>query len=429
MLASLSLLSEIIAQCRAGTVGPAARPRLASVVSCAAVSSSPPPPSPPQPPPPSFAPPAVHLKFVDIGANLLDGMFQGDYRGKLVHPPDIDAVLSRAADAGVERAIVTAGSLDESRQALEFVRTRRAAGSRVALYSTVGVHPTRSLEFLPAAERAEVERAMRAVGDGGEPGAEDLLAELEAEALSRPHVVAALESHVAALRDVLRRGVEEGVVVALGETGLDYDRLHFCPAGVQRAGFEAQLRLAGEAGLPLFLHNRNTGGDFFETCARHAAQISRGGVVHSFDGDAAELDQLVGLGLHIGLNGCSLRTADNLDVAARVPADRVHLETDAPWCSIKRTHAGYSHVRPLVDPHSGGPYEELKKEKWRDGATVKDRAEPCHIVHVLQVVAGARRDAGSGDAAHADAAAAELSLAAAAYRNSMAMFWPEEASS
>ena len=202
--------------------------------------------------------------------------------------------------------------------------------------------------------------------------------------------------------------------------------------------------------------------------------------MHSFDGDAAELDALLGLGLHIGVNGCSLRTADNLAVAAAVPAERLHLETDAPWCGIKRTHAGrravcrrrreggagagagarpgggrgpvvprggggarapllcfgqrrHSHVRP--DPSLPA---EVKKEKWVDGATVKDRCEPCYIAHVLQVLCGARLAAragggkggggkgGGGGAPSDEQLAEEARVAAAAYSNSMRVFWPGE---
>ena len=72
-------------------------------------------------------------------------------------------------------------------------------------------------------------------------------------------------------------------------------------------------------------------------------------------------------------------------VHMQVPLHALHLETDAPWCSIKRTHAGHSHVRPLYSATSGAPWAEEKKERWRVDALVKDRCEPCHIVHVLQV--------------------------------------------
>ena len=350
-------------------------------------------------------------------------MFQGNYRGKQCHDPDIDAVLSRAADAGVERLIVTAGSLEESKQAISFIRAQRDKPCPVGLFSTVGVHPTRALEFLPAEARSEIEDAMKRVADAGEgDGSSEAaaqLADLEATVLARPQVVAAVEAHAKELMEVMEHGRKEGIVVAVGECGLDYDRLFFCPAGIQKVGFNAQLGLAQASGLPLFLHNRNTGGDFAAMCAAKQGQLGKGaGVVHSFDGDGDELEQLLGLGYGIGLNGCSLKTQANLDVANKVPLEALHLETDAPWCGIKRTHAGYSHVRPLAPSAAAGgggePYAEVKKEKWVAGATVKDRCEPCHIHHVLQVISGGRE-------------ADEAAVAAAAHANSMRIFWPAEA--
>ena len=77
----------------------------------------------------------------DIGANLTDGMFQGRYHGKQHHEPDLDAVLQRSWAAGVEKIIITAGTLSEARHALEL--SRRDA----RLFCTAGVHPTRCNEF------------------------------------------------------------------------------------------------------------------------------------------------------------------------------------------------------------------------------------------------------------------------------------------
>ena len=72
---------------------------------------------------------------------------------------------------------------------------------------------------------------------------------------------------------------------------------------------------------------------------------------------------------------------------------------------VKRTHAGYSHVRPIP------AWPEAKKEsKWAPGHVVKDRCEPAHIAHVLQVSAAARGDD-------------EAAVAAAATANSERVFF------
>lgn len=319
--------------------------------------------------------------------------------------------------------------------AIDFIRQRRAAGCRVQLYSTVGVHPTRALEFLPPEERTKVEAAMaqlsefmapgstRTNDDAGRVAAQAALAELERSILDAAHVELALATHVASLREVVEEGRKEGIVVAVGECGLDYDRLFFCPQGVQKAGFKAQLALAAECGLPLFLHNRNTGGDFADMMRASKAdgQATARGVVHSFDGDSSECEALLGLGLDIGLNGCSLKTKENLLVASQVPLDRLHLETDAPWCGIKRSHAGFPHVRPLAQ--GGSPLREVKKEKYEEGACIKDRCEPCHIHYVVQVISGARL-AAQTDGASRTAGDEEMRVSSAAYANSLRIFWP-----
>jgi TatD DNase family protein len=68
-------------------------------------------------------------------------MYQGVYNGTSCHEPDLDAVLSRAWATGVEKIIITAGTLEESRKALQLAR------SDERLFCTVGVHPTRCGEF------------------------------------------------------------------------------------------------------------------------------------------------------------------------------------------------------------------------------------------------------------------------------------------
>jgi TatD DNase family protein len=105
-----------------------------------------------------------------------------------------------------------------------------------------------------------------------------------------------------------------------------------------------------------------------------------GGVVHSFTGSAGEAQELLGLheGLLIGVNGCSLKTAENLEAVASVPIDRLALETDAPWCGCRPSHASAL----LVSDAARCRHESVDKKRHRRDALVKGRNEPCCIDQV-----------------------------------------------
>lgn len=283
-------------------------------------------------------------RFIEIAANLLDEQYQGRYNeGKQYHPPDMNEVLKRAWDAGVERIIITAGNLKESRLALELAR------SDPRLYSTVGVHPTRCNEF-----------------DEYEEGGS--------------------EAYMDALETVLIEGQKEGKVVAVGECGLDYDRLQFCDKTTQKKWFEAQFSLAKKSGLPMFLHLRAAEPDFMDIIRRHEDDFD-GGVVHSFDGSLEELGRVLEMQkLEIGINGCSLKKPDNILVAALVPNDRLHFETDCPWCDIRPSHAGSTAIQKA--PMKNIPAKDRKKHS--PDCLVKSRNEPCNIYAVAEVVASAK---------------------------------------
>ncbi|GAB5367173.1 hypothetical protein AAMO2058_001206700 [Amorphochlora amoebiformis] len=301
---------------------------------------------------PKPSPPA--LPSIDIGGNMLDGMFQGVYHGKKRHEPDLGQVLSRARLSGVMSVIITAGTLSEARNALALAETdvkKRGGGGGGGgsdgggqfLYSTVGVHPTRCNEL--------------------EKGGEVYLSELRALAES---------------------GMKSGKVVAIGECGLDYDRLKFCSKEVQIRNFRKQFHLANQTGLPMFLHNRNTSGDFVEMVRENRHKFTNG-VVHSFTGTEEEMKQLIDLGLYIGINGCSLKTEENLRVMSKIPLEKLMVETDAPWCEIRPTHASY----PYVKTHFPTTKNSKKKDP-NDGTCVKNRAEPCHIIQVIEAIANYR---------------------------------------
>lgn len=101
--------------------------------------------------------------------------------------------------------------------------------------------------------------------------------------------------------------------VAIGECGLDYDRFTYADKYHQLKVFPGHFDLAQKFGLPMYLHSRNTEGDFVRIVRENRDKFSTG-VVHSFTGDKEELDQLVELGLYIGVNGCSMKTEENLEI-------------------------------------------------------------------------------------------------------------------
>jgi len=286
--------------------------------------------------PAELAPPPKGLRFVDIGSNLTDPMFAGVYRDKLKHENDLQAVLERSFEVGLERIMVTAGCLEDIKEAKVICEI-----DPKRLHTTVGVHPTRCNEF-------------EASGN-----AEGYLKQLD------EHIESA-----------------GGKVVAIGECGLDYDRLEFCPVETQKKYFEWHFGLAEKYKLPMFLHNRNTGGDFAAMIRANRHRF-RHGVVHSFDGPMEEMKELVAMDLFIGINGCSLKTEENLKVMAEIPLDHLMIETDAPWCDIRLTHASHQYVKSKFAVAN-------KPEKWEPGKGVKGRNEPNTIVQVLEVICGYR---------------------------------------
>lgn len=94
------------------------------------------------------------------------------------------------------------------------------------------------------------------------------------------------------------------------------------------------------------------------------------------------MQRLVELGLDIGVNGCSLKTEENLEVVRAIPLDRIQLETDGPWCEIRPSHASAKYLADAAPLPKA-----VKKEKWQKGCMVKGRNEPVAIAHVAHVVA------------------------------------------
>ena len=239
------------------------------------------------------------MELVDIGANLGHESFDRDR----------EDVLVRAREAGVAQIVVTGAREDESLTALTVART-----SPGVLFSTAGVHPHHAKEWR-AGSAAELER---------------LAAEPE--------------------------------VVAIGETGLDFNR-DFSPRPDQERTFEAHLELAAGLGMPVFLHERDAHERFLAIVSRWRDRLPRA-VVHCFTGDETALDAYVDLDLHVGVTGwiCDERRGLHLrEIIGRVPRNRLMIETDAPYLL---------------------PRDLVPKPKTR-------RNEPMHLPHILRAVASA----------------------------------------
>jgi TatD DNase family protein len=234
---------------------------------------------------------------------------------------DLDAVLERARAAGVGTLIVTGTSPAETRKALA-----------LGFWTTAGVHPHNAKDC----------------------GASTL--------------------------DELRELARDPKVVAIGECGLDFNR-NYSPHPDQEKWFVAQLELAAELGKPLFLHSRDAHPRFAEILRN--LKVGKA-VAHCFTGEADELRTYLDLDLHIGITGwiCDERRGRQLvQLVKEIPADRLLLETDAPYLTPRDLH----------------PQPKAR------------RNEPAYLPHILRAVARAR-----GEAPEA--------LAAATTRNAKAFF-------
>ncbi|KAM3376268.1 hypothetical protein P3S68_014983 [Capsicum galapagoense] len=178
-------------------------------------------------------------------------------------------------------AVVTGGSLEESKEALAIAETG------ATLFCTVGVHPTRCKEF----------------EGSGDP-----------------------EKHLQDLLTLTKEGKEKGKVVAIE---FYIWRSH----------------------IPVVLN-------------RFVA-----GVAHSFTGCAEDSDKLLSFSnVFVGVNGCSLKTVENLEVVKGIPVERMMTEMDSSYCDIKNTHAGIRYVK--------SSWPSKKKDKHDQECLVKGRNEP-----------------------------------------------------
>ena len=245
------------------------------------------------------------MRLVDIGANLTHDSFDHDRA----------AVLQRAREAGVGRIVVTGASREHSPRALAL-----ALQHPDFLSATAGVHPHHATEYTD-----ECDAEMRAL-------------------LAHPQVV------------------------AVGETGLDYFR-DFSPRPAQRKAFERQLQIGADLSAsgrskPLFLHQRDAHADFMAVMKNFDGRLGPA-VVHCFTGTREELFDYLDQDWYVGITGwlCDERRGQHLrELVRHIPANRLMVETDAPYLLPRTVKPQPSHRRnePMYLAHI---VEELARDR------------------------------------------------------------------
>jgi TatD DNase family protein len=152
------------------------------------------------------------------------------------------------------------------------------------------------------------------------------------------------DAHAHVTADTLIEAARHPRVIGIGESGLDYHYDHSDRAR-QRDSFRAHIAASRATGLPLIIHTRKAEED---TTAILADELERGSfpaLIHCFTASAAFAERVLALGLSISISGIVTfrNAADLAAIAARVPADRLLIETDAPF------------LAPV--PHRGRPCE------------------------------------------------------------------------
>ncbi len=209
------------------------------------------------------------MKLFDSHCHLDDKSFE----------KDMDAVLNRADEAGVKKIMLVGITEKNSGQLIKM------AENKPVFYTSVGIHPH------------------------------------DAASCSETAITN------------LKKLADNPVVKAWGETGLDFNRM-FSPQEVQEKWFSRQIESAVELNLPLIFHERESNGRFLDIVKSYCSKIPLNGVVHCFSGNHDEMKAYLDLGLYIGVTGIltiKSRGKDLRDYVKDIPADRLLVETDAPY--------------------------------------------------------------------------------------------------
>jgi TatD DNase family protein len=233
---------------------------------------------------------------------------------------EVDAIIERAREAGVEKIIAVGGAGDMSSNTAAIALT----DSFPNIYATVGMHPHDAKD----------------VGEGE-------------------------------LRE-LRTLTSHPKVIAVGETGLDYYYNH-SPHDVQRRVFAHFIHMARDTGLPLVVHERDAAKDAAELLRTEGAAKLRG-VIHCFTGNYEAACDYLNLGFYLSFTGIiTFKNAQALrEVVRKVPLERMLVETDSPYLTPvphrgKRNEPAYVRfVAETIAEIKGMALEEVAQSTTRN---------------------------------------------------------------
>ncbi len=249
------------------------------------------------------------IGLVDTHAHLMDDAFDADRA----------EALRRARQAGVEALVLVGYDLESSQQAIKLARTIPWA------MAAVGIHPNSAGAATPDEFKA------------------------------------------------LEQLAKDPLVVAIGETGLDYFRDR-TPPHTQRQSFEWHLDLAKQRKLPVVVHTRDAHDDV-ATMLEHA---NAGGILHCYTGPRSFADRVLQAGYYLSFAG-PLTYKNNREaqqVAATAPQDRILIETDCPYLPPAR-HRGQRNEPAYIKETAqffaelrGTPYDDLVHQLWDNSVRV-----------------------------------------------------------
>lgn len=211
------------------------------------------------------------MKAIDIGVNLTDKQYNKDRKDV------VDEAVRN--DIGM---IITGCTAYSNKAAIDFIRNN----PKYNLKCTIGLHPHNANQYT--------------------------------------------EDFLIGYLDMLDKNRD--IIVAIGEIGLDYDRMR-SPKDIQIHTFMEMIDMAKKYKLPMFLHERDAVDDFYSILSANK-ELAQNSVVHCFTGNKDTVGKYLKLGCMIGITGwiCDdRRNQDLIEAVKYIPLDRLMVETDGPY--------------------------------------------------------------------------------------------------